>query len=401
MLTAKNLYIKENNMVTLLAKHFIPNYDNTKSPNVRHSYGMLCGIVGILLNVLLFTGKFLAGFFSHSIAITADAFNNLSDAGSSFITLAGFKLASQKPDPDHPYGHGRMEYLSGLFVSLLILLMAVELLKTSVDKILNPQDTLINPVVITILIASILVKIYMSYYNQRIGEKIDSAALLATATDSRGDSISTLLVLISSLFSFFTGIQIDGWCGLLVGIFILYSGFTAAKDTINPLLGQAPDKEYVEEIERIVTSHDLILGIHDMMVHDYGPGRVVVSLHAEVPSDGDLLEMHDLIDHIEQDLANMCHCEAVIHMDPIAVNDPEVDSLKVQIGQIITSIDSELKFHDFRIVKGPTHTNLIFDVLVPYRFAIGDNDLIDLIDTKVKEVNPTYFIVVKIDHTYI
>lgn len=388
-------------MVTLLAKCFIPNHDDMKSPNVRHSYGMLCGIVGILLNILLFTGKFLAGIFSHSIAITADALNNLSDAGSSFITLAGFKLASQKPDPDHPYGHGRMEYLSGLFVSLLILLMAVELLKTSVDKIINPQDTLMNPIVITILIVSILVKLYMSYYNQMIGKKIDSAALLATATDSRGDSISTLLVLISSLISLFTGIQIDGWCGLLVGIFILYSGFSAAKDTISPLLGQAPDKEYVEEIERIVTSHDLILGIHDMMVHDYGPGRVVVSLHAEVPADGDLLEMHDLIDHIEHDLANMCQCEAVIHMDPIAVNDPEVDSIKAQVAHIIESIDVELKFHDFRIVKGPTHTNLIFDVLVPYRFTIADNNLIELIDAKVKELNPSYFVVVKIDHTYI
>ena len=388
-------------MVTLLAKRFIPNYENIKSPDVRHSYGMLCGIVGILLNILLFTGKFSAGLFSHSIAITADALNNLSDAGSSFITLAGFKLASQKPDPDHPYGHGRMEYLSGLFVSLLILLMAVELLKTSVDKILHPQDTLINPLVITILVVSILVKLYMSYYNQTIGKKIDSAALLATATDSRGDSISTLLVLVSSLISLFTGIQIDGWCGLLVGIFILYSGFTAAKDTINPLLGQAPDKEYVEEIERIVTSHDLILGIHDMMVHDYGPGRVVVSLHAEVPANGDILEMHDLIDHIEHDLADSCHCEAVIHMDPIAVNDPEVDSMKTQIAVIIKSIDPELKFHDFRMVKGPTHTNLIFDVLVPYRFAITDNDLIDLIDAKVKELNSSYFIVVKIDHTYI
>lgn len=388
-------------MVTLLAKRFIPDYENIKSPDVRHSYGMLCGIVGILLNILLFTGKFLVGIFSHSIAITADALNNLSDAGSSFITLAGFKLASQKPDPDHPYGHGRMEYLSGLFVSLLILLMAVELLKKSVDKILHPQDTLINPIVITILIVSILVKLYMSCYNQTIGKKIDSAALLATAADSRGDSISTLLVLVSSLISLFTGIQIDGWCGLLVGIFILYSGFSAAKDTISPLLGQAPDKEYVKEIEQIVTSHDLILGIHDMMVHDYGPGRVVVSLHAEVPADGDLLEMHDLIDHIEHDLANMCHCEAVIHMDPIAVNDPEVDSIKAQIANIINSIDSELKFHDFRVVKGPTHTNLIFDVLVPYRFAMTDNDLIDLIDVKVKELNPSYFIVVKIDHTYI
>ena len=388
-------------MVTLLAKHFIKNYENTKSPAVRHSYGMLCGVVGILLNILLFSGKFIAGIFSNSIAITADALNNLSDAGSSFITLAGFKLASQKPDPDHPYGHGRMEYLSGLFVSLLILLMAVELLKTSIDKILHPQSTQINPLVIAILAASILVKLYMSFYNQTIGKRIDSTALLATAADSRGDSLSTLLVLASSLISLFTGFQIDGYCGLLVGIFILYSGFNAAKDTINPLLGQAPDKAYVEKIERIVTSHNMILGIHDMMVHDYGPGRVVVSLHAEVPSNGDLLEMHDLIDHIENDLADQCCCEAVIHMDPIAVNDPEVDALKKQLTEIIQSIDDTLKFHDFRIVKGPTHTNLIFDVLVPYNFTLKDNDLIDRIDQKVKECNPSYFIVAKIDHTYI
>lgn len=388
-------------MVTLLAKHFIKDYENTKSPAVRHSYGMLCGIVGILLNILLFFGKFIAGIFSNSIAITADALNNLSDAGSSFITLAGFKLASQKPDPDHPYGHGRMEYLSGLFVSLLILLMAVELLKTSVDKILHPQSTQINPLVIAILAASILVKLYMSYYNQTIGKRIDSTALLATAADSRGDSLSTLLVLASSLISLFTGFQIDGYCGLIVGIFILYSGFNAAKDTINPLLGQAPDKAYVEKIERIVTSHNMILGIHDMMVHDYGPGRVVVSLHAEVPSNGDLLEMHDLIDHIENDLADQCCCEAVIHMDPIAVNDPEVDALKKQLTEIIQNIDDTLKFHDFRIVKGPTHTNLIFDVLVPYNFTLKDNDLIDRIDQKVKECNPSYFIVAKIDHTYI
>lgn len=388
-------------MVTLLAKRFIPDYDNIKSPSVRHSYGMLCGIVGILLNILLFAGKFFAGIFSGSIAITADALNNLSDAGSSFITLAGFKLASQKPDPDHPYGHGRIEYLSGLFVSLLILLMAVELLKTSVDKIFHPQNTLINPVVIAILAASILVKLYMSYYNQKIGKKIESAALLATATDSRGDCISTLLVLISALISLFAGIQIDGYCGLIVGIFILYSGFSAAKDTISPLLGQAPDKEFVEEIEQIVTSHDLILGIHDMMIHDYGPGRVVVSLHAEVPADGDLLEMHDLIDHIEHDLAEMCHCEAVIHMDPIAVNDPEVDSLRNKIDILLKRIDPELKFHDFRMVKGPTHTNLIFDVLVPYRFSLADSELIELIDAKVKELDTSYFIVVKVDHTYI
>lgn len=388
-------------MISILAKRFIKDYNNMKSPHVRHSYGMLCGIVGIVLNILLFAGKFLAGTISHSIAITADAINNLSDAGSSFITLAGFKLASQKPDPDHPYGHGRIEYLSGLFVSLLIILMAVELIKTSFNKIIHPTETTISPLVIVILVVSILVKLYMSVYNSKVGKQIDSAALLATAADSRGDMLATLLVLISSAIAYFFGIQIDGYCGLLVGLFILYAGFNAAKETINPLLGKAPDKEYVEKIEEIVTSHDLILGIHDMMIHDYGPGRVVVSLHAEVPSDGDILEMHDLIDHIEHDLSEMCNCEAVIHMDPISVNDPETAELKEKIRTIITSIDENLQFHDFRIVKGPTHTNLLFDVLVPYKFPIKDNELIVMIDRKVKELNPTYFIVVKVDHTYI
>ena len=388
-------------MISLLAKRFIKDYNNMKSPHVRHSYGMLCGIMGIFLNLVLFIGKFLAGTISHSIAITADAINNLSDAGSSFITLAGFKLASQKPDPDHPYGHGRIEYLSGLFVSLLIILMAVELLKTSVNKIIHPTETSISLLVMIILAVSILVKLYMSFYNRNIGKKIDSSALLATAADCRGDMISTLLVLISSAISYFFGFQIDGYCGLLVGLFILYSGFNAAKDTIDPLLGKAPDKEYVEKIEEIVTSHDLILGIHDMMIHDYGPGRVVVSLHAEVPSDGDILEMHDLIDHIEHDLSQMCNCEAVIHMDPISVNDPETAALKEQIRIIIKDIDENLQFHDFRIVKGPTHTNLLFDVLVPYKFPVKDSELIVMIDRKIKALDPTYFIVVKVDHTYI
>jgi len=388
-------------MISILAKRFIKDYENMKSQHVRHNYGMLCGIMGIFLNLVLFIGKFLAGTFSHSIAITADAINNLSDAGSSFITLAGFKLASQKPDPDHPYGHGRIEYLSGLFVSLLIILMAVELLKTSVNKIIHPTETSISLLVMVILAVSILIKLYMSFYNRNIGKKIDSAALLATAADCRGDMISTLLVLISSGISYFWGFQIDGYCGLLVGLFILYSGFNAAKETIDPLLGKAPDKEYVEKIEEIVTSHDLILGIHDMMIHDYGPGRVVVSLHAEVPSDGDILEMHDLIDHIEHDLSEMCNCEAVIHMDPISVNDPETAALKEQIRIIIKDIDENLQFHDFRIVKGPTHTNLLFDVLVPYKFPIKDSELIVMIDRKVKELDPTYFIVVKVDHTYI
>lgn len=388
-------------MIHLLAKKYIKNYENINNPETRHLYGMLCGIVGIILNILLFSFKFLAGTLSHSIAITADAFNNLSDAGSSFITLAGFKLASEKPDSDHPYGHGRIEYLSGLGVSFLILLMATELFKSSIKKIVSPEETVCSVIVITILLASILVKLYMAHYNKCTGQKIDSTALLATATDSKSDAISTSLVLLSTLIAHFTGLHIDGYAGLLVAIFIFYSGIQAAKDTINPLLGQAPDKKFVAKIEELVTSHDLILGIHDIMVHDYGPGRVVVSLHAEVPADGDILEMHDLIDHIENDLSSECNCEAVIHMDPISINDPETNELKEIISRVILTIDESLMFHDFRIVKGPTHTNLLFDVLVPYNFQTSDKDLLSEIQQRVSEINPTYFTVVKIDHTYI
>lgn len=388
-------------MVSLFAKLFIKDYQNTKSPSVRKAYGMLCGLVGIGLNILLFIGKFLAGTLSHSIAITADAFNNLSDAGSSFITLAGFKLASQKPDPDHPYGHGRIEYLSGLFVSLAILLMALELLKSSFEKILHPQDTAMNTLILVFLVVSILVKLYMSYYNHTIGKKIDSAALLATAADSRSDTLATLLVVLSSLISEATGVQIDGYCGLIVGLFIFYSGINAAKETINPLLGQAPDKQFVENVEEIVMSHDMILGIHDMMVHDYGPGRVMVSLHAEVPASGDILEIHDLIDHIENEINEKLNCEATIHMDPIMNDDPQVNAMKEIVSRIILGIDDSLHFHDFRMVVGPTHTNLIFDVLVPYKFKMSDSELLKRINEEVKKVNESYFIVAKIDHTYV
>ena len=371
------------------------------NPHVRHMYGMLCGIVGIVLNFFLFLVKFIAGSLSNSIAITADAFNNLSDAGSSFITLVGFKMAGEKPDKDHPYGHGRIEYLAGLMVSFLILLMAIELFKSSVKKIVAPEDTMITPLILGILVLSILIKLYMAYYNHRIGKKIDSTALLATSTDSRNDCISTFFILVGSTLTYYTDLYLDGYIGLIVAVLIFISGIQAARDTINPLLGQAPDKEYVEKIEKLVTSHDLILGIHDMMIHDYGPGRVMVSLHAEVPADGDILAMHDLIDHIEQDLSEECNCEAVIHMDPISVNDPETNALKEQVSHIILAIDNSLLFHDFRVVKGPTHTNILFDVLVPYRFSISDEELHRTIVDKIKALNPSFCTIMKVDHTYI
>lgn len=387
-------------MVQLLARLFIKNYEQTDSPSVRQSYGVLCGGVGIGFNILLFIGKFLAGLISNSIAITADAFNNLSDAGSSLITLIGFKMAGQKPDTEHPFGHGRIEYLAGLLVSLLILLMGVELVKSSVAKILHPEATDCTPLVAAILIASILVKLYMYLYNRSTGRKIDSAAMMATATDSFSDMLSTSVVLIATLIGKFTGLQIDGWCGLLVGIFILYAGLCAAKDTISPLLGQPPQKEFVERIETIVQSYPQVLGIHDLIVHDYGPGRVMISLHAEVPASGDMLHLHDTIDNIERELHRELHCDAVIHMDPVMNDDEETQALKKQVTSCLHELDETLNLHDFRIVKGPTHTNIIFDILVPFKFPLSDAEISRFMEEKIHGISASYYAVINIDNDY-
>ena len=293
-------------MVTLLAKIFIQ--EKNDQAKIREEYGVLCGVVGILFNVLLFAGKFLAGTISHSIAITADAVNNLSDAGSSIVTLAGFKLAGTKPDTEHPFGHGRIEYISGLVVAAAILLMAYELIRDSVGKIVHPEETEFSGLIVVILVLSILVKLYMYFYNHRIGKKLDSAAMQATAIDSLSDTCATTAVLAATLIGHFTGLHIDGWCGVLVGVFILYAGISAAKETLNPLLGQPPAEEFVMQIDRIVMSHPEICGIHDLIVHDYGPGRKMVTLHAEVPADGDILEVHDVIDNVENELREKLGC---------------------------------------------------------------------------------------------
>ncbi|MCM1304359.1 MAG: cation diffusion facilitator family transporter [Lachnospiraceae bacterium] len=388
-------------MITLLSKIFIRENSDIKSPATRQAYGMLCGAVGIFLNLCLFAGKFFAGLVSHSIAITADAFNNLSDAGSSIITLIGFKMAGQKPDPHHPFGHGRIEYISGLLVAILILLMGVELLETSVSKIFHPEELSFSPLILLILIVSILVKCYMSYYNRTLGKKLDSAAMLATAADSFSDSLATAVVLLSTLISHFTGLAIDGWCGILVGLFICYSGYSAAKDTISPLLGQAPDPEFVQQVNDIVMAHRIILGIHDLIVHNYGPGRTLISLHAEVPADGDILELHDLIDTIEHELRNTLNCHAVIHMDPVCVGDEETLRLKELIKGYLAEIDGQITMHDFRIVAGPTHTNLIFDVVVPYGFPMEDETLISAISERVRRDNPDYFTVIEVDQAMV
>lgn len=386
-------------MIDFLLRRCVKDYQDTQNPAVRQRYGALSGIVGILLNLLLFAGKFLAGVLTASIAVTADAFNNLSDAGSSIVTLVGFRLAGQKADEDHPFGHGRMEYLSGLLVSLVILLVGFELAKSSVEKILHPEAVTFSWLSVGILLAAILVKLWLFWFNRTLSRRIDSAAMAATAADSLSDAVATTVVLLCSFIDRFFHLNIDGVAGILVAIFILRAGWEAAKDTLDPLLGQAPDPALVSAIHRDVLSHPEIIGIHDMIVHDYGPGRVFMSLHAEVPSDCDIMAVHDTIDGIEQELKARYHILAVIHMDPIAMDDTTVE-MRIKTAQMVHEISPDLSVHDFRMTAGPKRTNLIFDVVVPYHFHLSDNELRALIDQRAKAMSPTYYTVVEIDHAY-
>lgn len=387
-------------MITILSKFFIDDYKNYNDLTVRRHYGILGSITGILLNILLFIGKYLAGIISGSIAITADAFNNLSDAGSSIITLLGFKLSSKKPDPDHPFGHGRIEYLSGLLVSIIIMFMGYELMRSSISDIINPKSIDTGVISISILIFSILIKLYMFSYNRILGKKISSTVMNATALDSLTDSIATFVVLISMLLLKFADINIDGYSGIVVAIFILYAGFSSMKDTISPLLGQAPSPELVEQIENIVMSHKDILGIHDLVVHDYGPGRLMISLHGEVSGDGDIFVIHDMIDCIENELNEKLNCEAVIHMDPVDANDEKTNDMKSKISQLVKQVNNEITIHDFRMVTGPTHTNVIFDAVVPHDITYTDKEIKEELQNLVHTTYDNIFAVIKIDKSF-
>ena len=388
-------------MIELLARRLIRDHDHVNDPAVRRAYGVLCGCAGIALNLLLFAGKCLAGLISGSIAITADAFNNLSDAGASVVTLLGFKLAAQRPDRDHPFGHGRMEYVSGLVVSKVILLMGVELAKTSVEKILEPQPVEFSPLVAVILAVSIAVKLYMSHYNRAIGRKIGSAAMAATAADSLSDSLATTAVLLSTLAGHFWNVNIDGWCGAAVACFILWAGVKAAKETIDPLLGQPPSPEFVSQIQEIVLRHREITGIHDLMVHDYGPGRLYVSLHAEVPASGDILALHDVVDSAERELASELGCLATIHMDPVVSDDGLTAETRERVAAIVRLIDPGITIHDFRMVPGPTHTNVIFDAVVPYGCPLSDQEVARRVQEGVRALDGNYFAVVEVEKSYV
>ena len=387
-------------MINLLSRWLIPDRDNVTSPAVRRAYGTLCGAVGIALNILLFIGKFFAGRLSGSIAVTADAFNNLSDAGSSAVTLLGFRLAGKKPDTDHPFGHGRIEYISGLIVAGLILLMGVELAKSSLDKILHPEDVTFSALALVILAVSVCVKLYMWLYNRNVGRKIKSAAMEATAMDSLSDTASTFAVLLAMLVGKWTGLAVDGYVGLLVALFILFSAYKAARETLSPLLGQAPDPELVQEIRETVMAHQLVQGVHDLVVHDYGPGRLMITLHAEVPAHGDIMEMHDVIDNIEKELMEKLRCHAVIHMDPIDTDDAAVAALRAQVAELVKQVDPALTIHDFRVVRGTTHDNLIFDAVLPFSSSKTPAQTAQEIRTLVRGMEGNYYAVVTVEHSY-
>ncbi len=388
-------------MITFMASLFIKDSKNYKEPSVRQAYGVLSGAVGIGLNILLFFGKWLAGTISGSIAITADAFNNLSDAGSSIITLIGFRLSGQEPDPEHPFGHGRMEYISGLLVSVAILVMGFELIGSSIGKLRSPEPIESSALVFGILIASILVKLYMFFYNHSLSKKIESAAMKATSVDSLSDTVATTLVLIATLISKYTGLLLDGWFGILVGLFILYTGGSTMKETIDLLLGQPPKQEFIDEVKEIVLGHSMVHGVHDLIVHDYGPGRVMISLHAEVDVNGDIQDIHEQIDHIEHELQEKLHCSATIHMDPIVTDDKEVLAMKAKVEEMVHFLDESFSMHDFRMVKGSTRTNLIFDVEVPRKTSYTDNEIVNWLKERIHELpGSKYFAVIQIDHEY-
>lgn len=388
-------------MINYLINKFIQNNQDYDNPKVREKYGTLSSILSIICNLVLVVFKFFVGIFTNSIAIQADAFNNLSDVGSNFASLFGFKLANKHPDSDHPYGHGRMEYIAGLVIAFLILLVGVQSIKDSIFKIITPEKVTFSMVAVVILIISILIKLWMSYFNSYIGKKINSQTLLAASKDSKNDVVATLATLISLCLSLVTDLPIDGFMGVLVSLFVIKAGIEVCKDTTDPLLGQAPDPKLVQSIVDYVNSYDVVLGTHDLMMHDYGPGRRFITMHVEVDGSDDIMEVHDSIDLIERDINTKYNILATIHMDPINTNDSLTNELKASVTEIVKSINEGYSIHDFRIVSGPTHTNLIFDILIPAGDEIPHKELKQLVTKKIQEKNSKYFTVIQIDHNFV
>lgn len=376
-------------MICFLARFFVKDYEQVKLPKVRQGYGIISGATGIAFNILLFVTKFMAGLISGSISILGDAFNNLSDATSSIVTLVGFKLAGEEADEQHPFGHGRIEYIAGLIVSLFIIIMGFELAQSSIHRIFNPEPVEFSASIAVILVFSIIIKLIMFQGNLQASRRIESSALKSTALDSISDVVTTSVVLLSNIFAYYTGITVDGFFGVFVGFFIIKTGYEAARDTINPLLGEPSSKEVIEDVLSTVTAHDGILGAHDLIIHNYGPSRIFMSLHVEVPGDQDIITVHDLIDDIESELRQKYHCTAVIHMDPVVMNDKETDDYKKKAANILKSLDPKLGFHDFRVVHCENgERKLSFDVGVPYKYDLKDEEIVKYLETHIAGAYP-------------
>lgn len=387
-------------MTNLLVKAFIKNYEDIKNPDVRQKYGTLSSIVGIICNLILFALKYLIGTLANSISIVSDAFNNLSDCASCLVTLFGYKLASKPADKDHPFGHGRIEYLTSLIIAAIVLLVGIELLKGSVEKIITPEVVEFSIPALLALVFSIAVKLWMSFFNTKLGKKINSTVMIATAKDSRSDVIATAASLIALVASIFTDLPIDGVMGIIVSIFILKAGYEIVKDTVDELLGKPADPEVVEDIKKLVLENDKILGIHDLVIHNYGPGNMIGSCHVEVASNEDFMIVHDIVDEIERNIMHKLKIIMTIHMDPIAVDDELTNKAKSLVTAIVADIDATLSLHDFRIVCGETHTNLIFDLVVPYECKIDNDVLKAMIDEALSKEETNYYTVIVFDREY-
>lgn len=384
-------------MTKLLIRKFVANHDETADPKVRAAYGKLSGIVGIVCNILLFAAKIIIGIMSSSVSIVADAVNNFTDAASSIISLIGFRLSEKPADKEHPYGHGRYEYLAAMGIAVLIIVIGIELFKSGIEKILNPAIIVFSFPLGLVLILSIVLKLWMMAFNRYAGGKINSKALLAASADSRNDVIATTAVLVSAIFSHIFNIDLDGWMGVGVSIFILTSGFGIVKDTIDPMLGNAPNPEYIESIKTKILSYPGVLGMHDLIVHDYGPCRKFASVHVEMAAEEDVIETHDVIDNIERDMLEEIGLHLIVHFDPVVTNDTSTQNLRRLIEDVVTQIDASLTIHDLRVVQGSTHTNLVFDCVAPYEIKISDSTLKELIEEKVKGINSEYNCVITID----
>ena len=389
--------MKEKEMIDLLLKRFIKDYDKTKNPEVRTRYGVFAGIVGIICNLILFLAKIIAGVLTASVSIMADAVNNLSDAGSSIVTLIGFKLAGKPADYEHPYGHGRIEYISGFIVSGAIIIMGFELLTTSFRKILHPTPLEVSVSSLIILVLSIIMKMLIAKFNKYLGNKVDSAAMKATATDSLSDCISTTVVLFGVLITQFSNVDIDGYAGAFVALFVIIAGFKAAKETLSPLLGQPPSKEFVKELERLILEDEHIIGVHDLFFNNYVPVIVLVSVHAEVRADMDILVAHDCVDMAERRIEKRMGCFISIHMDPVITDDEVINEQKAVVQEIIDDISPDISMHDFRTIKGPHITNLIFDVLVPFGFNMKDDEIVGRIKDALRNKHENWRAVIQVD----